>query len=168
MSTIERIEEFCPETEKFAAYIQRVEFFFAANEIPTDKKVPVLLSAIGEETYGLLRDLVAPANPKNKSFGEIVDALQTHYEPKRLIIAECFNFHRRDQLPGESVATYIAELRRQATKCSFGAHLEEGLSDRSVCGLRNESTQQRLLTQPDLDLATARQHRAWKLLTVMP
>ena len=113
---IGRIEEFCPETEKFAAYIERVEFFFAANEIPADKKVPVLLSAIGGKTYGLLRDLVAPANPKNKSFGEIVDAIQAQYEPKPLIIAERFNFHRRDQLPGETVATYIAELRRLATK----------------------------------------------------
>ena len=47
MATIGRMEEFCPETENFSVYVEHVKFFFAANRIDTDKKVPVLLSVIG-------------------------------------------------------------------------------------------------------------------------
>ena len=51
--------------------------------------------------------------------------------------------------------TYIAELSCLATKCFFETHLEEALHDRLVCRLKNKSTQWHLLTQLDLDLATA-------------
>ena len=43
MNTIEKIEEFQPEKEKFTSYAERVELFFAANSIPEEKNVPVFL-----------------------------------------------------------------------------------------------------------------------------
>ena len=73
-------------------------------------------------TYGLLRNLLAPASPKDKSFKEIVDTLKAHFEPKLLVIAERFHFHRRNQNSVESVAMYVAELRRLATHCAFEAY----------------------------------------------
>ena len=70
--------------------MERVELFFTANNIPAEKKVPVFLSIVGGTTYGLLRNLLAPANPKDKSFKEIVDMLKAYFEPKPLVIAERF------------------------------------------------------------------------------
>ena len=115
----------------------------------------MFLSVVGGATYGVLRNLLAPANPKDKTFEEITTALQAHFEPKTLVIAERFHFHRRNQAPEESVNDYVAELRRLATNCAFGAYLEEALRDRLVCGLRNESVQKRLLAEADLTLARA-------------
>jgi len=155
MTTFGKIQEFSPETERFSAYLERVELFFAANDVPAEKKVPVFLSVVGGATYGVLRNLLAPANPKDKTFEEITTALQAHFEPKTLVIAERFHFHRRNQAPEESVNDYVAELRRLATNCAFGAYLEEALRDRLVCGLRNESVQKRLLAEADLTLARA-------------
>ena len=83
-------------------------------------KVPVLLSAVGGTTYGLLRNLLAPTSPKDKSFNEIVKVLKAHFEPKPVVIAERFHFHRRDQAPAETVAVYVTELRCLATTCDFG------------------------------------------------
>ena len=94
-TTIGQIQEFCPDSESFAAYVERVELFFTANDIPAEKKVPVFLSVVGGTTYGLLRNLLAPASPKDKSFKEIVDTPKAHFEPKPLVIAERFHFHRR-------------------------------------------------------------------------
>ncbi len=39
------------------------------------------------------------------------------------------------QLSGETVAAYIAELRKLAKTCDYGAFLEESLRDKFVCGL---------------------------------
>ena len=78
---------------------------------------------------------MAPKLPKEKTFDELVAALKGHFEPKPLVIAERFYFHRRAQAEGESIKEYMAELRRLTTHCEFGAFLDEALRDRLVCGL---------------------------------
>ena len=62
------------------------------------------------------------------------------------MIAEQFKFHKREQLPGESLADYIAELHRLATHCEVEGYVDDALRDRLVCGLHSEGTQRRLLT----------------------
>ena len=71
------------------------------------------------------------------------------------MIAERFHFHRRNQAPEESVADFLAQLRRLATFCEFGDHLNEALRDRFVCGLKSEVMQKRLLSEVDLTLKRA-------------
>ena len=79
-----------------------------------------------------------------------------HYAPKRVVIAERFHFYRRNQAPGESIAEFVAELRKLSTHCSFkDSQLEEALRDRLVCGLRSVATQRRLLTEAKLTFADA-------------
>ena len=103
----------------------------------------------------MLSDLLAPAKPTDKSLKELKEALQTHFEPKLVVIAERFQFHRWNQEPGESVAEYQAELRRQVSSCKFGDYLPQAIRDRLVCGLRSECTQKRLLAEADLTLTKA-------------
>ena len=155
MATIGHIQEFDPEKEKVSAYLERVQMFLVANSIEAEKKVPVLLSVIGGKTYALLGSLLAPEKPKDKTFEQLSDVLQKHFEPKPVVIVQRFHFHRRNQAPGETVAEYVAELRRLATHCKFEGYLEEALRDRLVCGLKNEGVQKRLLTYSELTLAKA-------------
>ena len=49
-TTIGQIQELCPDSEGFAAYVERVELYFTANDIPAEKKVPVFLSVVGGTT----------------------------------------------------------------------------------------------------------------------
>ena len=51
------------------------------------------------------------------------------------MIAERFKFHRRNQRDGETVAQYLAELRKLTEQCDFKEYLEEALRDRLVCSL---------------------------------
>ena len=106
-----------------------------------DKQVPVFLNAIGATMYGLVRSLLAPANPIEQSLEDIVAVLTAHFEPKPLIVVERYYFHKREQASGESVADYVAELRRLASKCKFENVLEDALRDRFVVGLRREYTE---------------------------
>ena len=133
-----QMSEFQSETESLKSYVERAKIFFAANEIPDDKQPAVFLSVIGGKTYALLRSLLAPDLPQDQTLEDIVAALESHFDPKLIVIAERFHFHRRNQLPNESVAVYVAELRRLSTHCDFREYLKEALRDRLVCGLRNE------------------------------
>ena len=139
--TIGTIGEFQPENETIAAYLERVALFFEVNSIADEKKVSWLLNVMGAKTYSLLRTLVAPSQPKEKTMEELVAVLKQHYEPKRLIIARWFYFHHCDQAAQETIAEYIAELCKLATPCEFGQYLDQALRDRLVCGLRSETTQ---------------------------
>ena len=150
-STFGQLQEFQPESETIAAYLERASLYFQANSIAEEKQVAVFLSVIGAKNYSLLRSLTA----QDKSYEDLVSALTTHFQPKPIVIAERFHFYRRNQAVGESLAQYIAELRRLATHCAFGEQLNDALRDRLVCGLRSESIQKRLLTEDNLTFAKA-------------
>ncbi|CAH2085393.1 unnamed protein product [Euphydryas editha] len=55
----------------------------------------------------------------------------------------------------ETVADYIAVLKKMSTTCDFGGTLEENLRDQFVCGLRSESIRQRLFAEDDIDYKKA-------------
>ena len=86
---------------------------------------------------------------------ELKEVLKNHFEPKPLVITERFYFHRCNQLSTESIAEYMAELRKLATHCNFRNYPNEALRDCLVCGLVNHNIQRKLLTEADLSLTRA-------------
>ena len=76
--------------------------------------------------------------------------LQKHLPPKPLFIAERFRFHKRNQLEGETVSSYIVELKKLTLYCEFGASLNDAVTDRLECGLHNELIQKQLLSEAEL------------------
>uniref|UniRef100_A0AAR2J5F9 Retrotransposon gag domain-containing protein n=1 Tax=Pygocentrus nattereri TaxID=42514 RepID=A0AAR2J5F9_PYGNA len=144
--------------EQWATYIERFEHYVVANDIPESKKVSILFSVMGPKTYGLLRSLVAPVAPGTKTYEQVVTVLKDHFTPKPLVIAERFRFHKRNQGEGETVAQYVAVLKRLSEHCKFGAYLEDALRDRFVCGLMCEAVQKRLLTEDKLTFKKAVEH----------
>ena len=139
MTTFGKLQEFCPEEVQFSAYMERANIYFVANDIPEAKQVPVFLNAVGRTTYGLLRNLLSPADPITKTLKEITDTLKQHFEPKPLIVVERYHFHERNQAPEESIAQYVAELCRLAAKCKFRENQDEALRDCLVGGVASDS-----------------------------
>ena len=159
-----QLHEFDAESEIVTAYLERAEFYFDTNDAAEENKVPVLLSNIGTKTYGLVRSLVAPKAPKEKTFAEIKTLLKSHFEPTPSVIAERYQFHRREQAPGESIASYVAELRQLTVHCKSEDttdFLEVSLRDRFVCGLRSESIRKRLFQEKTF----SQKLRSWRKVT---
>ncbi len=121
---------------------------FFANDISQERQVATLLSVMAAATCGLLRNLVQPEKPKDKSYKDIVDTLKSHFEPKPLLIAERLSFNLCNQRADEMVTEY-------AVSCEFRATLDEALFDRFVSGIRNEACQRRLLSESNLMFAHA-------------
>ncbi|CDW60099.1 hypothetical protein TTRE_0000845201 [Trichuris trichiura] len=53
----------------------------------------------------------------------------------------------RDQRPNESIADFVAALRRLSEHCNFGNAVDKALRNRLVCGIADEVLQRRLLAQ---------------------
>ena len=73
--------------------------------------------------------------------------MKSHLDPKLIIIAERFRFHRQNQKEGETMAQYLAKLRKVTEHCDFRNNLQEALRDRLVCGIVSVPIQKRLLAK---------------------
>ena len=155
MALIGKIEEY-NENDSWIEYTERLEQYFAANEITdNNKKRAVLLSVCGAKTYKLIRNLVNPRKPTDKSFVELINLVKNHLNPRPSSIVYRFKFNSRFRQPGETIQQYVAELRNLSEHCEFGDQLEKMLRDRLVCGLNDERIQRRLLAESQLEFKKA-------------
>ena len=156
MATHSCLREFNPAVEDWISYAERLEFYFAANEVKeADKQRAVLFSVCGAATYKLIKNLLAPAKPTEAAFKDIVKLLTEHYQPKPSRVVQRYLFNSRIRKQGESVATYVAELKRLSEHCEFAATLNDMLCDRLVCGINDSRIQRRLLAEPELNYKKA-------------
>ena len=137
-----RLDQFDPEQE-WPQYMERLIQFFEANDITGDKAAKcraTFLSVIGPAPYKLLRSLIAPTKPTDKTFEELVAVLTKHYSPQPSEVMQRFRFNSRSRKEGESVAAYVAELCRLAEFCNFGTTLDKMLRDQLVWGIKTTAS----------------------------
>ena len=137
--------------EDFESDVERMDQWqWAELNGVEEKKAGMLLSVVGTNANRLLKDILTPETPKDKTIKRS-NALLRHHSSKAkpLIIAERFKFFKkwkRGQKERESVpvADCVITLERLSATCDIGEFLRRALRDRLVCGLGD--TQRRLLT----------------------
>ncbi|XP_065208399.1 uncharacterized protein K02A2.6-like [Planococcus citri] len=158
------------ECEKFNAgtmiwdrWIQRIEGAFETFSVPTDKRTHYLVHNVELDTFNLLADKVSPKSPYSLKYEDAKKLLSDHFSPAPLEIAEIFKFNHRVQKENESVRDFVASLQKLSIHCNFGDYQKKALRNQLVCGLRDVSTQNRLLEISDLtfdkalEIATSRE-----------
>ena len=145
------IGTFDPAQEEWCEYTERLTHYFVASDITSeDKKRAILLTVVGPSAYRLLKTLASPKRLEELRFSELVELAKKHYNPKPSPIVKRFEFNSRLQKEGETIAVYVAELRKIAEHCEYGEVLSDMLRDRLVCGTNNKGIQRRLLLQTEL------------------
>ena len=69
MATYGKIEEFDRDNDTWELYIERLNFYFQANQISNEGegltlRRAILLSSVRRQTYKLMCDLIAPKSPE--------------------------------------------------------------------------------------------------------
>jgi hypothetical protein len=147
------IGEFTPRLEDWTCYTERLESYFLANGIGDDaaqQRRAILLSVCGPTTYQLIRNLVSPDKPTDKTFAQLVKLVKDHHHPRPSSIVARKNFHERTRKTEESVSDFVAELRKLSEHCDFGDTLNKMLLDRLVCGCNDRRLQGKLLSETAL------------------
>ncbi len=145
------VPPYVPGKEDWSAYAERLSHYFIANGVAdATKQRSILLSNCGASTYQLIRSLLTAEQVNATSFADIVALVKNYYQPKPSMIVSRFKFNTKNQAAGESIATYLAELRASAEYCEYGDSLKEMLRDRLVCGVSHEGIQKRLLAEKNL------------------
>ena len=88
-----------------------MDCFFDANGIDKDdRKRAILLSLCGSQTYRLLHSLV---------YKEIVKILNDHFSPEPSITLQRSKFNSKSREKGQSVASFVADLRQISEYCKL-------------------------------------------------
>ena len=137
--------------KRIGAHAERLQQYFAVNDVDNaGKQRKILLSGCGAPTYQLIRNLLAPVKPTDKSFYELVKLVKDHHQPPPSEIVQRFSFHSRTRRNGESVSAFVAQLRKLAEYCAFGDTLSDMLRDCIVCSINDQEVQRRLLAETRL------------------
>lgn len=160
MSTYGKIEEFDRDCDTWELYIERLNFYFEANQIEGEGdglklRRAILLSSVGKKTQKLICDLLAPEKPGDKSYPELCTMVKDHFNPKPSESVQRHKFNNRFRANGENISDFVARLRHLAEYCNFGGSLEHMLRDRLVSGVNNEKIQRRLLSEGELTFKKA-------------
>ncbi|XP_061728709.1 uncharacterized protein LOC133533696 [Cydia pomonella] len=137
-------------------YVERLEQYFIANSVSDTVKVATLITVIGSDAYELMVNLCTPARPATKTFDQLKAIMKSHLQPKPSVLAERFKFRQRRQASDESIAEYVAALKKMSMTCNFGADsLQENLRDQFVCGLSKDVIRQRLFAEEEITFEKA-------------
>ena len=139
-------------------YTDRLKQYLVANKMDTDedaeRRRAVLLTVCGAPTYSLIKDILAPAKPSDKSHGELVNLVKRHYHPKPGKIVSRYKFYTHHRQDGQSASEFVADLRRLAEHCEYTDKLEEILRDFFIIGINDDSIMQKFLTKSDPNLTS--------------
>lgn len=121
--------------QDWSIYEERLEQYLLANFVEEERRVPVLLSVIGQEAYEKLKDLCDPDLPRDKTLEELCTILRHQFTPRVSVFKERKEFFELKQTEGETVKNWYARIKKKAASCKFGALLNDYIKDKFVTGL---------------------------------
>lgn len=117
-----------------------------------DKRL-IFLQEVGNSNYELLESLLQGRELEDVDLNELRAAMEKHYQPKRLLLAERFGLMSKVQKSGQALHEFYAELQRAANGCSFEKikdHRDAIVTMVFIGGLSSIETRKRLLEREEL------------------
>ncbi|CAK1585215.1 unnamed protein product [Parnassius mnemosyne] len=156
MAYIGNVPNFDYKNSEWSIFKGKLTQFFKVNNISGDNKSAILIANFSDETYRLVRNLAYPREIATLSYGELVELLDKHFEPKHSSFVDKARFYGATRNPGEPLGEWAARLRGLASYCNFGTALETVLLDRFVLGLGTGPERDRLFEQDISSLSFAK------------
>ncbi|KAK6011873.1 hypothetical protein OSTOST_23028 [Ostertagia ostertagi] len=113
----------------------------------------IFLQEIGGSNYELLESLLQGREPEQVPLKELSETMASHFQPKKLVLAERYGLMSRTQRPGQTLQDYYAELQKAAATCEFEKikdHRDAMVTMVFIGGLASLETRKRLLERENL------------------
>ena len=142
--------------EKWSEWKEMWEHYKVASKVNKeegDVQVAALLTAIGPEARKVFKTWNLSATER-KDIKGVIELFDSYSNPRKNIPLERYLFNSWQQKPGESFDRYMTALRQIADKCAFDAITPDDLlRDRIIFGIADNKVRERLLREPELNLA---------------
>ena len=131
-----------------------------ASKCKDGEKVAIFLTLIGAEAFEAVSNYVSPDEPTDKTYAQLTELLQKHYQPHHSEISLRLQFRSQKQKPNESISEYILELKKLSKRWGYETELEINLRDTFVGGLQSDKLLAKLLLignhrQPKLSISSS-------------
>ena len=126
----------------FNAYIDALGFSDA--ELPDKRKTALLVHLLGTEGQRVLGALGSAT-----TFADTAKLLTDHFSGKQRVLIRRYRLRKRHQRPGESIQTFVADLRELARACEYGGLHDQMIRDQLIEGTSCDKTREKLLMEPD-------------------
>ncbi|CAB4021658.1 Hypothetical predicted protein, partial [Paramuricea clavata] len=128
--------------ENWRRFKQQFEIYLIASGLDKkDGKVQAiaLLHVAGYEALEVYNTFQWDTAGDDVKVDKIMEKFERYCNPRKNLTFDRHSFFTRNQQEGETIDTYVTELRKKASRCEF-ADLKDGLiRDRIVCGIINDS-----------------------------
>ena len=136
------------------------ETYYTACELSEKKgevQVAILLHAAGPEAQEIEKQFSydEAKGEKKTDYKTVLKKFSEYCHPRKNVVFERYRFWQRGQQKGETVDTWVKELKILANNCEFGTELDNMLRDKLVFGVADERVKERMLREPDLTLIKA-------------
>lgn len=146
-SFIGNIHIFDHTTQDWQIFYGRLEQFIKLNSITNDRKCPLLLTHLSDESYRLAKNLVHPKKLEEVEYTELVRQFNRHFSPKRCTFADRERFFEARRATGESIEEWAVRVRGLAVHCDFENALDMLLTNKFVLGMNIGPERDRLFEQ---------------------
>ncbi|XP_028415850.1 uncharacterized protein K02A2.6-like [Dendronephthya gigantea] len=155
--------------ENWRRFELELDIFMEAAHHDKDAKTKayIMLNIPGREAIEKEKSFVYASAVRNTD-GEVVTPAETKESmvvlkrkfkeicnPQGNVIMERHRFHVRNQRDGESIQSYVADLRILADTCEYGTMKDEFIRDKIVCGIQSDRVRKQLLKERALTLDKA-------------
>ena len=148
--------------ENYRKFKQQFQIYLTAAGISNSEeevKCATLLHVIGPDaieifnTFRWNQEGDTPGD--DKKLDKVLSKFEKYCSPKSNLTYERHQFNTRNQNDGESIDSYVTELRILSKSCEFGDLTDSLIKDRLVCGVIKDSVRSRLLRETELTLQKA-------------
>ena len=148
--------------DNFRKFKQQFEIYITAAGISNSTeniKCATLLHVIGPDAIEIFNtfrwDEEGDNEGDDKKMSKVLSKFEKYCTPKCNVTYERHQFNTRNQKEGESIDSYVTELRILSKSCEFGDLSDSLIKDRIVCGVIMDTVRSRLLRETDLTLQKA-------------
>ncbi|XP_063821311.1 uncharacterized protein LOC135071454 [Ostrinia nubilalis] len=134
--------------EKWDVFAEQLDCFMIVNDIPNEKKVPLLITKLAPEVFEILQCLCSPVKPNKLTYEELCSKLKEKYEKPLSTAVERAEFRRRNQLPNEKIQDYVLHLKRLAIKCNF-KDTDDQIKEKFMDGVTSKVIKYELMKNAD-------------------
>ncbi|XP_050515084.1 uncharacterized protein LOC126890270 [Diabrotica virgifera virgifera] len=139
---------------------QRFEIFMLASEKNTAAekiKIALLVNIIGESCLDVYNTF---PNCKTSKLEDVLSCFDDHFLPKTNTTMETFKFNSIHQKEGQTIDSFLTELKKQASNCAFicendqckASYADRMIRDKLVLGIHDRQVQRHLLREPAMSL----------------
>lgn len=145
-------------SDNWKFFVQKFKIYLIASKNSLEQsafQVALLLNIIGDRALKVFNNFTFDKTEDKENIDIVLKKFEDYFMPEKNVTYERHMFFLREKRNGESIDSYVTELRDLCSTCEFGQISDSLIKDQIILGIKDRVIKDRLLRIKDLDLSKA-------------